>query len=1003
VEAVKRVRDRSAGGVGARRLLASLLAVVAVLAASLVAWGPSTSAQALSGTSFMPGLIISDSLFYDSAAMSESQIQQFLASKGSGLAGYTFSVASRARATNDSGATRCEAFQGGVLAASTIIYRAQVACGISAKVLLVTLQKEQGLITKSSPSQSALDRAMGYACPDTAPCAPTTLGFGNQVYSGALQFITYKVNHFARQPGLNSIAFSPNAACGATTIRLQNYATAALYNYTPYQPDAAALANLSGTGDGCSSYGNRNFWVYYSSWFGSTLGPAPYPIAGPSISGTTTVGDTLTVAGTWSGAPTTLSYAWMSCTSVPAFVLDDLPPGCVSIPGATDTSYLTTTQDLGKYLGYLVTATNSLGSMTTGAVMSARMGTPANSVIPAVSGLSSVGSTWTVDPGVWSGSPSLGIFWLRCVQPISASFGQVPTGCTAIPGATSSSYTTTTLDLGKYVTAQVAGSNSIGFGLAGAISRTPLGFPSNTVLPSISGAMVLGSRLTLDVGAWSGTPVPTMGIFWLRCSQPIGTGFTVVPSGCTAIPGANAASYLLTVADIGKYVTAQIAGSNSQGFGLAGALSTTKTDGAKPTNTTLPSVSGATSVGSTWSVNVGTWTGSPTFGIYWLRCSQPVGNGFTAVPSGCKAISGANASTYVVSSADAGKFITAQVAGSNALGFGLAGAVSTSAIASGGSTAAPTNTTLPSVSGAASVGSTWSVNVGTWTGSPTFGIYWLRCSQPVGNGFTAVPSGCTAISGANASTYGVTSADAGKFVTAQVAGSNTLGFGLAGAVSTSAIASGGSAAAPTVVTPPVLSGATTVGSSWSTTMGAWTGSPTFGIFWLRCNQPQASTFAQVPAGCVAISGANGASYTATSADVGKYLTAQIAATNSHGFGLSGSGISSAVQTVAAAPTKPLNLIAPSVTGAVSHGSAWTVTTGIWTGSPSIGIYWLRCDQPVTSGFTAVPPGCTAIAGANGASYLSGAADVGKFLTAQIAATGSSGYSLSGANTLAAVQ
>jgi len=56
---------------------------------------------------------------------------------------------------------------------------------------------------------------------------------------------------------------------------LQNKATAALYYYTPYQPNAAALANLGGTGDGCSSYGNRNFWVYYNNWFGSTTAPTP--------------------------------------------------------------------------------------------------------------------------------------------------------------------------------------------------------------------------------------------------------------------------------------------------------------------------------------------------------------------------------------------------------------------------------------------------------------------------------------------------------------------------------------------------------------------------------------------------------------------------------------------------------------------------------------------------------------------------------------------------------
>ena len=50
---------------------------------------------------------------------------------------------------------------------------------------------------------------------------------------------------------------------------IDNQATAALYVYTPYRPNAAALGNMYGTGDSCSSYGNRNFWRMFSDWFGN--------------------------------------------------------------------------------------------------------------------------------------------------------------------------------------------------------------------------------------------------------------------------------------------------------------------------------------------------------------------------------------------------------------------------------------------------------------------------------------------------------------------------------------------------------------------------------------------------------------------------------------------------------------------------------------------------------------------------------------------------------------
>ncbi|MGA1827654.1 MAG: hypothetical protein WAZ28_05330, partial [Microbacterium sp.] len=55
-------------------------------------------------------------------------------------------------------------------------------------------------------------------------------------------------------------------------VYVQNQATANLYYYTPYQPNAAAIRAGYGEGDGCSSYGNRNFFQYFSDWFGATQG-----------------------------------------------------------------------------------------------------------------------------------------------------------------------------------------------------------------------------------------------------------------------------------------------------------------------------------------------------------------------------------------------------------------------------------------------------------------------------------------------------------------------------------------------------------------------------------------------------------------------------------------------------------------------------------------------------------------------------------------------------------
>lgn len=276
--------DNSMGtGVTAPRRLArvlSLLLSVSLATIGLVAFQPSVQAQAIDGSQFNAGYIIDDSNFYDGNAMSQAQIQSFLEANEPGACGnasclknYTGASSSQGQRVSDStGRVRCNAYTGGTSdTAAAIIFRVQQACGISAKVILVTLQKEQGLVSKTAPSDAAMARAMGFACPDTAPCATWALGFGNQVYWGTLQLNTYKASNFGLQPGLRTIGYSPDPSCGSSTFVVSNYATAALYNYTPYTPNDASLASLYGTAP-CGAYGNRNFWVYYNNWFGGPTG-----------------------------------------------------------------------------------------------------------------------------------------------------------------------------------------------------------------------------------------------------------------------------------------------------------------------------------------------------------------------------------------------------------------------------------------------------------------------------------------------------------------------------------------------------------------------------------------------------------------------------------------------------------------------------------------------------------------------------------------------------------
>lgn len=272
----------------ARAALAGFAAIA--ITVSMLTFAPQPPAQAADASRFDPGYLISDYAFFNGAAMSEAEIQAFLESK-SGECRNTNCLDILRLDTQDKPVTaRCNGYDGEPReSAARILYKVQVSCNISAKALLVTLEKEQSLVTAREPSDSRLERAMGYYCPDDPNrpgyCDPAFAGFFNQVYNAAAQFQRYRQNGGGNYPpGTRSIFYHPTSnpayynppRCGSKSVTIKNLATSGLYTYTPYTPNDAAMQNLYGTGDACSSYGNRNFWRLYTDWFGSptTLVPA---------------------------------------------------------------------------------------------------------------------------------------------------------------------------------------------------------------------------------------------------------------------------------------------------------------------------------------------------------------------------------------------------------------------------------------------------------------------------------------------------------------------------------------------------------------------------------------------------------------------------------------------------------------------------------------------------------------------------------------------------------
>lgn len=256
--------------------------VVAIAMAIGLGTFASAPAMAADASDFDPGYLISDEDFFDSDALSAASTMSFIYGMNKGcltgricIENYRESI--KAKAAN----TRCKAIAAKPnLNAGQIISTVALACGISPKAILVILQKEQSLITAQAPSERAFQASMGAGCPDTAPCDGKYAGFYENVYYGAYLLKGYTLptsSLYTRyQAGkVSSIAYSPRSygskpTCGFKSVYVKNQATHALYVYTPYTPNKAALTNLYGTGDSCSAYGNRNFWRLWTDWFGAT-------------------------------------------------------------------------------------------------------------------------------------------------------------------------------------------------------------------------------------------------------------------------------------------------------------------------------------------------------------------------------------------------------------------------------------------------------------------------------------------------------------------------------------------------------------------------------------------------------------------------------------------------------------------------------------------------------------------------------------------------------------
>lgn len=274
----------------------ALVVLLVVISAFTALINPQQT-KALSSSDFNAGYIISDSVFTNKKSMSTSQIQAFLNSKvptcdtnGQQLSEYGGpDLNSDGKVQrwewgkanyNQTVFTCLKDYQQGGKSSAQIIYDTSQEFNINPQVLIVLLQKEQALVTDTWPLDTPQYRsATGYGCPDTASCATQYYGFTNQVRWAATMFNAIITNsptwYTPYVLGVNYIQYNPISSCGGSNVDIKNRATQALYNYTPYQPSSATLAWKfeSAAYPSCGAFGNLNFFVYFTDWFGSTSTP----------------------------------------------------------------------------------------------------------------------------------------------------------------------------------------------------------------------------------------------------------------------------------------------------------------------------------------------------------------------------------------------------------------------------------------------------------------------------------------------------------------------------------------------------------------------------------------------------------------------------------------------------------------------------------------------------------------------------------------------------------
>jgi hypothetical protein len=212
--------------------------------------------------------------------------------------------------------------------------------------------------------------------------ALTTVTIPNSVTSiGTNAFADNALTTVTIPNSVTSIAYGTFADNALTTVTIPNSVTS-IDDFAFY---SNALTSVTFLGNAPTAGGSDVFTTnsglasvtrsHTATGWGSTWGGKTVVIADaratatvkPTVTGTSTVGKTLTAAkGTWTGYPTpTFTYQWYACSTAVSAARTTVPSTCKKITGATKSTFKLTSAQRGKYVAVFVKGTSLRTTATT--------------------------------------------------------------------------------------------------------------------------------------------------------------------------------------------------------------------------------------------------------------------------------------------------------------------------------------------------------------------------------------------------------------------------------------------------------------------------------------------------------------------------------------------------------------------------------------------------------------------------------------------------------------